>query len=280
MAWQLYKRADREDLIEFLSKEEWGHVGFSSRLKEAKESVSSDTIYIRRSPSNDRRICEALLYTKSGLLIPVLSRTETLLGPELSQMLFRKREKRRLHTIMGLRKDVESAQRSIESAGRASIIYYVMTLETPPPLIPSRSRVVCKRGKSQDAGMLYPLQKAYEIEEVLLDPNTFNSGACYSSLQKNLRREIIYYALIDGQVVAKAGTNARGFSFAQLGGVYTVTDVRNRGIAEQVLSVLLQELFEEGTGASLFVKKDNIAAIALYRKLGFTLRDEFKIAYY
>ena len=181
---------------------------------------------------------------------------------------------------MGLRWDVESAQLSIESGGRTSIIYHVMTLETPPPLLPSCTGVVCKRGKSQDTGILYPLQKAYEIEEVLLDPNTFNSSACYVSLQKNLRREVIYYALIDGKVVAKAGTNARGFSFAQLGGVYTVRDVRNRGIAHEVLSVMLQEVFEAGSGASLFVKKDNIAAIALYRKLGFTLRDEFKIAYY
>ena len=80
--------------------------------------------------------------------------------------------------------------------------------------------------------------------------------------------------------MSKAGTNAHGFTFAQIGGVYTTEKNRNQGIAEYVLSVLLTGIFETRKGASLFVKKNNGAAIKLYKKLGFGVTDEFKITYY
>jgi predicted GNAT family acetyltransferase len=62
--------------------------------------------------------------------------------------------------------------------------------------------------------------------------------------------------------------------------VYTVERLRNRGIGEYLLAALLDRIYALGKRASLFVKKDNPAAIQLYRKLGFLIRSEFRIAYY
>jgi predicted GNAT family acetyltransferase len=276
MSWRLYRPSDRSELIKFLSKNEWGHVALSSRLRDPKSTFQNT--YVRKSIGGE--ILGAVLLTTGGLLVPAFSEEILADIPELRPVLFRKSPQKKLHTVMGLRRGVEAVQRLLEAAPSASIVYHVMVLTKPREMEFPDDEIVCKRAKPRDASILYPLQKAYEIEEVLLDPGSFNPGVCFINLQKNLYREIVYYALIDGKPVAKAGTNARGFTIAQLGGVFTNEDVRNRGVAERLLSILLKELYSTATGASLFVKKENHAAIALYKKLGFVIKDEFKIAYY
>ncbi len=278
MAWREYRQADRQRLTEFLAKNEWGHVGFSSRFRESSKPSLLQTIYIWK-PSHSRRVHEAVLYSQ-GLVIPVFAEE----GPheihDFQKLFFSKRPQKKIDTVMGLRRDVEAMQRLLEPSVRASLTYHTMVLTEPPKLNTACDRIECKRARPRDAGLLYPLQRAYELEEVLLNPRTFHPGACYRNLQKNLRNETVYYGLLDGKPVAKAGTNAQGFKFAQLGGVFTETSIRNRGVAERLLSVLLKEICSTMAGVSLFVKKENHAAIALYRKLGFRIRDEFKIAYY
>jgi len=280
MAWTPCRQADLRELITFLSKDEWGHVAFSSRLKETKYPTIPQNIYIWRKARKDGDIQGAVLHTNGGLLVPAFSPDFAPDPGGLKSIIFRKKPVRSIDTIMGLKRNVELVQRVLETQLRAAILYHSMILTKPPARITPQDGIICRRGKPRDAGMLYPLQKAYEMEEVLLDPAAFNPGACYLNLQKNLRREIVYYGSLSGKAVAKAGTNARGFTFSQLGGVFTTEEVRNRGVAEQVLAVLLTAVCGRKTGACLFVKKDNHAAIALYKKLGFKIAGEFKIAYY
>ncbi|MBN1687317.1 MAG: hypothetical protein JW852_11725, partial [Spirochaetales bacterium] len=132
MGWVVYGRSDRDDLVGFLSKDEWGHVGFSSSFKEMKGSVPQGTIYIRRDSREDGRIVEAVLCTQAGLLIPVLSTDKPSGRLDLKQALFRTKRKRSLNTIMGLSRNVESLQAIVESACRASVNYHIMTLTEPP----------------------------------------------------------------------------------------------------------------------------------------------------
>lgn len=127
---------------------------------------------------------------------------------------------------------------------------------------------------------LYQLQKAYEIEEVLLEPKRFNPLICMSHLRETLKQQTVYYASAGSRPVAKAGTNALGFGWAQIGGVFTEEGLRGRGIARGLMSVLLADLASRGLRASLFVKPDNPAAVALYRSLGFQELGPFSIAYY
>jgi uncharacterized protein len=279
MAWQQFKQTDREDLIEYLSKKEWGHVGFSSRFRRAKEISPPRTIYLRRNTSGEG-IREALLCTRDGLIIPALAAASPSFRSDLSGVLNGEKQKQRPNTVMGLRNQVEAVEKNIGLTPHASVTYHVMTRTTQPGVVPPCDGIACKRAKPRDTGMLYPLQKGYEIEEVLLDPGLFNASSCYLRLQKNLRIEPVICAMKDGKAVSKAGTNAIGYTFAQIGGVYTMERNRNQGIAEYVLSVLLTKIFETRKGASLFVKKNNSAAIKLYAKLGFSVTDEFKITYY
>jgi predicted GNAT family acetyltransferase len=87
-------------------------------------------------------------------------------------------------------------------------------------------------------------------------------------------------AELGGVPVAKAGTNARGFTTDQIGGVFTRPDLRHRGAARAVMTALLEHVRRDRRQACLFVKKDNAPAIRLYLGLGFDVRGEYRISYY
>jgi hypothetical protein len=80
--------------------------------------------------------------------------------------------------------------------------------------------------------------------------------------------------------VGKAATNARAFTLDQIGGVFVEPEYRGRGIAGAMMAYLLGITAKEGRGASLFVKKDNKPALALYERLGFAPIDDFRASYY
>ena len=124
------------------------------------------------------------------------------------------------------------------------------------------------------------VHEGYEIEEVLLNPSRFNSTAAQILLKKNLKTEIIYYAEYKGSAIAKAGTNARGIFFNQIGGVYTVPKFRGRGVADNLLRTLMEKIKSDNKQASLFVKKENNAAIKLYIRAGFSYCGNYRISYF
>jgi predicted GNAT family acetyltransferase len=95
-----------------------------------------------------------------------------------------------------------------------------------------------------------------------------------------LKYQEIYYAVLEGMPVAKAGTNARGIEYDQIGGVFVSPAYRNRGFARQVLTHLLKSIFLQGRKPCLFVKKSNSPALGLYRSLGFQERGTFRISYW
>lgn len=140
--------------------------------------------------------------------------------------------------------------------------------------------VLRRFGPEGDIDALYPLQEAYEREEVLPQGAVFNSAACRLGLERLLQDQVVYGAELDGRVVAKANTNARAFTRAQLGGIYVLPAYRRRGIAARLTAHLACRLQEEGLTVGLFVKTRNAAALRAYDKIGFALREPYRITYY
>ena len=284
MAWQLARPSEIDEISDFLARDEWKHVNFSSRLYERNRRAFPHPhrigIYLNRA-SDNHELREAILVSRGGLILPVLSAV----SPETNRRdiaALINNGRRSLHSVMGCKRDVELVVRSVGRLMKTTIYYDLLVLDVGEiaKTAPSPEELKFRRAKPKDLIPLFPLQKAYEKEEVLLDPKRFNATATYMNLQQHLKRELIYYAVSARQIVAKAGTNARGYRFDQIGGVYTIDSHRNRGVATALMYVLLRHLAREDRGVCLFVKKDNPAALRLYEKLGFHKRDEFVIGYF
>ena len=277
--WRFAAAADLEPVARSLREREWAYVPFSARLAESAPraqwpwptwSVLVDESRPGHSP--------ALLVTRSGLVLPAL-RGDLPLPRALRPLVYRACG--RLHSVMGVRGEVARVQELL-GRGYAVVDYLLMTVDAatcrasaaPPP------ELQLQRGRPRDARRLFDLQRAYELEEVLLDGTRFDPDQCLRLLRRGLQRELVYFGAVRGHPVTKAGTNARGFAVDQIGGVFTEEAQRRRGYGAAVMTVLLQALFAAGKSATLFVKPDNPAAIRLYERLGFVTRDQYRICYY
>jgi GNAT superfamily N-acetyltransferase len=190
------------------------------------------------------------------------------------------------HAVQGLGEDALILEEIIARSGLEpvnSINYDLMSLDqgpSPDSLRAGPKGLFFRRPGVRDLDALLPLQEAYEQEEVLPEGAVFNPQVCRLNLRRILAEQRIVSAELDGWTVAKANTSAASFTRYQIGGVYVHPAYRGRGIARRLCAELARELLAEGKGLSLFVKKRNAAARAVYRGVGFNVRDDYRISYY
>lgn len=136
------------------------------------------------------------------------------------------------------------------------------------------------RCTEHDMDFLHPLQKDYMKEEVAVPGRTITDAEVDLTLRQIFKNQICLAMTVDGDIVAKANTNAIGINKVQIGGVYTHPLYRRNGYA----GALIQALCNRATRAQklpvLFVKEKNKPALSLYQKLGFEECGRYAIAYY
>lgn len=137
-----------------------------------------------------------------------------------------------------------------------------------------------ERATENDLTELFPLQLDYENTEVAYEGRPINPAVCKLSLRARLTTGYIYKVSADGRTVAKAGTNAQGFHWFQIGGVYTLPAYRNKGLAAAAVAHLINTHSAEAHGFALFVKTANTAALRVYKKLGFEQCGLFRMSYW
>ena len=163
------------------------------------------------------------------------------------------------------------------------IEHYIMELESPHlmqtlPEPPDKLQI--HMGSRRHILPLFPLQKTYERQEVLLNPEAQDLMETFRWLKSILTTETCFYARLGLHYVSKANTNAKGFDHIQIGGVFTVPKFRNQGYALHTVAALCRHILEqEHKKPSLFVKTDNENAINLYKKLGFEIKNKTKTVY-
>ncbi|MFA6507026.1 MAG: GNAT family N-acetyltransferase, partial [Treponemataceae bacterium] len=150
----------------------------------------------------------------------------------------------------------------------------------PEALAAGSESLIIRRAFAADAELLFPLQAAYEIEEVVPVGGIFAPAAVRLAFERSIKERIILYAVMDGKAVGKAGTNARAYTRDQIGGVFVDPAYRGRGIATRLVAELAAILRAEGRKAVLFVKKRNAPARAAYEKVGFVPTEDYRITYY
>lgn len=281
MAWQAAGARDLDDILTFLAPREWECIAITSRL--LSRETTPDHVLLSREEGERSPILECLLATEQGLIVPVFERGHRLTERRRARLreLISSRA-RRIHSVMGVRSSVVSVEAILAPKEFERIDYFIMSRDEPSaaPPAPLPAGMTIRRAGIVDLTSIFPLQRSYEREEVLLDPATFNATSSLFHLQKSLRREITLVAELDGKIVAKAATNAQGVAYDQIGGVFTLPELRNRGIAHLLLGTLLWEISRRSKRACLFVKKHNDPAIRLYRDLGFEVREDFSISYF
>lgn len=285
MSWREAKKSDFPDLVLFLKEHEHRCVSLTSRLLQ----TVTDPFYDRKpgillNRDSGEKITGVLYLSSQGTILPVFSRATSFAGSDLKEITsFTKRFIKRFHSIIGTTHDVDRTESLLSAQPLSRNSYVLMSKENadfPSPISPLPPGVQIRKADSKDLRRLFPLQKNYEIEEVLVHPDRFNPGGCMAHLRYNLNRHIIYCAEAGRNLIAKAGTNGKGFNFYQLGGIYTLPQYRNLGISTALVIRLVGEITSLGKKVCLFVKTENAPALKVYQKLGFDIRDNFSVAYF
>ncbi|MBQ7539112.1 MAG: GNAT family N-acetyltransferase [Treponema sp.] len=134
--------------------------------------------------------------------------------------------------------------------------------------------------KNSDFDEMLPIQKAYELEEVVIDRESFNEQSCRILLRRNIQSGIVFGVRYNNRIIAKASINAEGENCIQLGGIYTDISFRNKGIATYLVRTLSNRFKKNKKDVVLFVKNSNSTAINVYTNCGYTPFGDYKIIYY
>jgi ribosomal protein S18 acetylase RimI-like enzyme len=191
-----------------------------------------------------------------------------------------------VHSVQGLFGDTDILEEAMSRLGYAAAerrSYDLMALDGVPKtegVTGGFRGLMLREAGHEDAERLFPLQAGYDREEVLPKGAAFNSQACRLNLARILSREQVLAACIGDRVVGKINTNAVSFTCIQIGGVYVLPEYRGCGIARRMTAALAKRIAAEGKKVTLFVRKENAAAQAVYRGLGFTPLADYRISYF
>jgi RimJ/RimL family protein N-acetyltransferase len=232
--------------------------------------------------SAGRAAVSALLFQSGRTLYPVFGGHVSMRLPVFMHRILRNSN---IHAVQGLLRDtalLEELLLPLAFIARERIDFDLMNLDsgeqlralTKPP-----AAINFRVPTSADIASLVPLQAAYQKEEVLQAGALYSPALCRYQTEYIVRNEKILIACNRGRIIGKINTNAQSYSRYQLGGVYVEPAYRNCGVASAMTNVFCRLLLAEGKALTLFVKKNNLAAIRVYQKTGFTKTADYRIVY-
>ncbi|MDR3324642.1 MAG: GNAT family N-acetyltransferase [Spirochaetaceae bacterium] len=191
-----------------------------------------------------------------------------------------------IHALHGLAPDTQLLQEVLSPFGFAAkehTDYHLMALDGGADAVCAAKEppqgLTLRRAARSDEERIFPLQAAYEQEEVLSQGARFDERLCGLRLSKIIADEKMLVAELDGKIAGKINTNAQSYSRYQLGGVYVLPHYRGRGIGTSMTAAFARLLLAEDKGLTLFAKKTNCRALSMYKKCGFTTIGDYRIAY-
>jgi GNAT superfamily N-acetyltransferase len=234
--------------------------------------------------SGPQRIQAAVLFTSGGTAFPVLSDTAD--DARVLEGLRRSRAVRacKPSACLGAADHVAALVSAMRWKTALDIPYDAMclarTASSEGQAHGNTPGVVYRRARAGDLDALYPLAAEYERTEVLTHLHVFDPVACRASQARSIGKLTVYLAEAGGRFVARAQTNALGFSTEQVGGVFVDPAYRGRGIGRGIMAALVDDIFSRVKSVSLFVKKGNTAARSLYLSMGFEISRDYRVSYF
>ena len=215
--------------VEFLLPQEESCVTLISRILDGMPNeLFSYYILCKTSNENSEyKICGVIMISKGGLIQHHFENpTELENSIDFQNQLKILLENKNLYCIMGDKNGSKLLIKTISKIFNNKLPYenreYLLLKYHPEYLpdfpdekTPEFSELVhCDISNLED---LYEIQKNYDIVEVLPPGKEFSELNCKTLLRKNLETQIIYAIKKDDKFVAKAGSNAIGKNFIQLG---------------------------------------------------------------
>lgn len=165
--------------------------------------------------------------------------------------------------------------------------YLLMTLENQPVPAPEGlspdDEIKRCINTATDIDLLRDLQKMYLAKEVAPAGKQITDLEVNARLKLILKEQLCFALYSDGEVVAKANTNAIGNKWVQLGGIYTHPLYRKNYYAWHLIYTICVRILRTNRKITLFVKTRNQPAIQLYTRMGFTVPDSipfYTISYF
>ena len=178
------------------------------------------------------------------------------------------------------------AKGDFDKLNNPEIVYDYKMMRYLQPLSRVDGAIVLSGGEEiircteHDMEILHPLQKDYMKDEVAVPGRQISDAEVDITLRNLLKNQLCFALTFDGDIVAKANTNAIGINCVQIGGVYTHPLYRRNGYAGALVQALCNRSLRAHKHPVLFVKEKNRPAFSLYQKLGFEECGRYTIAYY
>jgi hypothetical protein len=150
----------------------------------------------------------------------------------------------------------------------------------PGALAPFERLPELRPARREDLDLVFETGAALRAEELLEDPRDTEAEAFRRRCEEDCRDGHTQVWRDERGLVFRASVSARTVDAAQISGVYTPPELRNRGIATRALAEMCARLLERSGECCLFVNAINTPAIAVYRKLGFVERSPWASAFY
>ncbi len=278
----------------YLRDREWrcvtlaGHFAADGRPRYDAEAFSCAFLVMNGTDADGGAgvVAGVVARTRTGIILHCLDNPGSLagLGPSLARSL----DAKSARCVLGPADGTRFLEEVMNRTPYRSVDYTLMISEDAPAARPlpvlgadgGGDPVAFVRCDPSDADALLHLQEGYEREEVVPPGDPFDRKACRIVLARALARQEIFAARYRDGYVAKAGTNARGFEWDQLGGVYTAPNWRGRGIARALMAHVVRERRAKGRKLALFVKDQNGTARRVYEDTGFRAEGPFRISYF
>lgn len=272
-----------DSFLTFAKIFEYKSISLISRMYQNRKitipSRTSAKIFCEVTDSIPNLVLNVLMITSGGILIPMFSETPPS-GPVIQEMLKLITDyKKNIFCILGVSKDIKTVNNFLGYSLLSKIEYVLLKEDKSTIFEIDKTFFKIKKAKKRDALQLFPLEKEYLLEEVLIGDSKLNQKAALINLQKTCNTQSVFYALSGKEIIAKVNTNGNGIGYNQIGGVYTKPEYRNKGISTWLMKILLNRIHLSGKKAVLYVKKENKPALALYKKLGFRIIDEYSAFY-
>ena len=262
-------------ILEYLVKKEFTCISLMSHVLSFNEKESLYFIINNQIPLTANNITGVILITNYGVVLHSIEQATR-------QLLFKYFNNANLFSIAGTMYGstiIESMLKKMPSTiFDYNLLTYNYNLQTKKQIKPLAENYRIVQCTLDDLEKLYFLQYNYQIEEVLPNGRYPSENQCINIIYNRIKDHVVYAVEnSQNQYIAMAGTNATGYNYVQLGGIYTDKSHRSQGLAQNLVHHIV---LNSNKKTALFVKKDNISAQKAYKNVGFEdTTIEYRICY-